>query len=287
MNKQLFDDAIGEAPPSSVDVDAVIARGRRAVRIRQVASPTLAAVAVVGVVLFGVVVVAQSDGDADRFVPAEPSRTTTASPTSESPCAGLTPTAPPQPEKPGVTENRLTAVLTASVSERLPAGATLEANPDAKNRAGSPLGPLETFHWFSKLQESQDACMGGEDEYVSRASVRSPNGVGNVFFLVARAGIESDLVCPEPTESPDQRSCRTETTSNGDVVMMTEMGKGQQSKSFRVDVLRADQTFVLGEASDDALSGKYPGPPDTTRMPLTPQQLKVIALDPALTMYPK
>jgi hypothetical protein len=30
MDKQLFDDAIGEVPPSTVDVDAAIARGRRA-----------------------------------------------------------------------------------------------------------------------------------------------------------------------------------------------------------------------------------------------------------------
>lgn len=287
MNKQLFDDAIGEAPPSRVDVDAVIVRGRRAVRVRRVASPALAAVAVVGVVLFGVVVVAQSDGDTDGFVPAEPSRTTTTSPTSESPCAGATPTAPAQPERPAVAEDRLTAVLNASVSERLPEDATLEANPDAKNQAGDPLGPLQTYHWYYESKESEGICLGGEDEYVSRASVRSPHGVGSVFFLVARSGTEGDLVCASPSESPDQSSCRTETTPNGDVVMTTVLGKGQESKTYRVDVLRADQTFVLGEASDKATSGKYPGPPDTTRMPLTPQQLKAIALDPALTLYPK
>ncbi|MGH3876356.1 MAG: hypothetical protein ACRDSK_04875 [Actinophytocola sp.] len=287
MNKQLFDEAIGEAPPSSVDVDTVIARGRRAVRVRRVASPALAAVAVVAVVLFGVAVVAQSDGDADGFVPAKPPSSTTTTPTSESICAGMTPTAPPQPEKPAVTENRLTAVLTDSVSERLPEGATLEANPDAKNRAGQRLGPLETYHWYSELRETPDTCVGGEDEYISRASVRSPNGVGNVFFLIARAGSENYLECDSSTENPDQDSCDTETTPNGDVVMTTELGRGQQSASYRVDVLRADQTFVLAEVSDKATSSKYPGPPDTTQMPLTREQLKEIALDPALTMYPK
>src|ERR1700741_45633 len=148
MNKQLFDDAIGEAPPSMVDVDAVIARGRRADRVRRVASPALAAVAVVGVVLFGVVVVAQSDGDDGGFVPANPPSTTTTT-TSESMCAGMAPTAPPQPERPAGAEARLPAVLPPSVSSGRADGATREATPDAKNRAGEPLGPLETFHWYS------------------------------------------------------------------------------------------------------------------------------------------
>ena len=54
MDKQLFDDAIGASPPSTVDVDAVIARGRRADRLRRVANPAVAAGAGVLAVMLGV-----------------------------------------------------------------------------------------------------------------------------------------------------------------------------------------------------------------------------------------
>ncbi|GAA1842872.1 hypothetical protein [Asanoa iriomotensis] len=44
--KQLFDEAIGEVPPSSVDVDRVVAREGRRARGRRIGAATLAAVAV-------------------------------------------------------------------------------------------------------------------------------------------------------------------------------------------------------------------------------------------------
>jgi len=52
-------------------------------------------------------------------------------------------------------------------------------------------------------------------------------------------------------------------------------------------VLRTDDTYVLLEAANMSTSGKYPGPPTATKVPLTHEQLKRIALDPRLTMYPK
>ncbi|MGH3759898.1 hypothetical protein [Actinophytocola sp.] len=299
MSKNLFDDAIGEVPPSTVDVDAVIARGRRADRMRRVVSPTLATVVAVATLLGGVAVVVLSDDDAGGSAPASPPSTTTAPPSSdpvsESPCAGMTPTAPPQPEEPAVTEDRLTSVLNDVVSDQLGPGATLEENPDAKNRAGKRLGALEAYHWYSKLKETKNGCRGGEDYYLARASVRSADGTGSVLVLVARAGgmgSSPDIFeCDAPNvEKPDETSCETETTPNGDLVMRTGLGAGGEAKgsrTLRVDVLRADQTFVLVESANMATSGKYPGPATASKIPLSHEQLKQIALDPRVTMYPE
>ena len=62
MHKQLFDDAIGEVPPSTVDVEAVITRGRRAARLRRVANPAVAA-GVAVVLLTGAVAYTMTRGD--------------------------------------------------------------------------------------------------------------------------------------------------------------------------------------------------------------------------------
>jgi hypothetical protein len=296
MSKQLFDDAIGEVPPSTVDVDAVVARGRRADRMRRVASPALATVAAVAVLLGGVAVVMLSGADADYApaVPPGPTRTTSPAPTSVDPCEGTTPTGPPQPEEPAVTEDRLTAVLTELVSGELGPGATLEQNPIAKDRKGRKLGPLETYHWYSTPKPYDTGCQGGEDEYSADASVRSPDGVGSISVIVSRlggwGGDRDSITCDDPGVAVDETACRTEATPDGDLIKLTSVGTGaamKGSKTLRVDVVRADDTYVLIEAANMATSGKYPGPPTASKIPFTHDQLKEMALDPALTLYPK
>lgn len=296
--KQLFDDVIGDVPPSTVDVDAAIASGRRVDRIRRVANPTLATVAAVAVLLGGVAVVLLS-GDDRGLGSAGPASTTKAAPTSpapaasESPCAGMAPTAPAQPETSAVAQNRLTSVLTDVVSAKLAPGATLEKNPISKTREGKQLGPLEAYHWYSKATPVPDGCNGGEDYYLAEATVRSPAGRGSVSVLVARAGGmgggEEIIRCDPNVVSPDETSCATETTPNGDLVLKTGLGAAASkgSKTNRVDVLRADDTFVVVESANMATSGKYPGPPTASAIPLTHEQLKQIALDPRVTLYPQ
>jgi len=295
MTKNLFDDVIGEVPPSTVDVDAAIARGRRADRMRRIASPTLATVAAVAVLLGGVAVVVLSDDDAGGYAPAVPPGTSKAvpssstAPASDSPCAGMAPTAPAQPEEPAVAEDRLSDVLPRVVSGELGPGATLQKNPISMDQDGKPLGPLEAAHWFSEVKEVPDGCQ-GEDYYLAAASVKSANGTGSVDFVIARAGGsgggEEIIVCDPEVIAPERTSCRTETTPNGDKVLLTRLQASDGSVTNRVDVLRADQTFVVAESSNMATSGKYPGPPDATKVPLTQAQLKRIAVDPSVTLYP-
>lgn len=290
MNKQLFDDAIGELPPSTVDVDAAIARGRRADRLRRVANPVLATIAAVAVLLGGAVALL-SNGDAGS-APAAPPSSTTAPTTSADLCDRTTPTAPPQPEKPAVTEDRLTAVLTELVSSRLPEGATLERNPLTKGPDGKPLG---VEHFYSEPKPFKDAngtgCKGGEDEYLGEASVRWSGGTGSVMVHIGREGgwngSADSIACDEPGVDRAETYCRVETTPNGDLIKATSFGNAKGSKTNRLDVVRADQTAIVIESANMASSGKYPGPPDASAIPLTLAQLKEIALDPRMTMYPK
>jgi len=294
MSKQLFDDAIGEVPPSTVDVEAVIARGRRADRMRRVASPVLATVAAVAVLLGGVAVVSLSDDDEGSFAPAGPPSTTTALPSSApttSGCAGQDATAPPQPEEPRKTEERLTAVLNQVVSDKVEKGGTLQPNSVAKDQNRKPLGTLEAYHWYAPGTEVDGDCQGGQDYYIAYASVKSPNGTGSIMVVVARAGGTAggaDIIqCDPNVIAPEQTSCHTEMTSDGDRVLLTGLKATEGSATNRVDVLRADDTFVVIEASNMATSGKYAGPPTASAIPFTTKQLKEIALSPDVTLYPE
>lgn len=298
MSKRLFDDAIGEVPPSTVDVDAAIARGRRADRLRRVASPVLATVAAVAVLLGGVAVALLSDNDPGGSAPAAPpSRTTTPSPaptTSESPCADTIPTAPPQPERPAVTESRLTTVLTEVVSSKLPEGATLERNPIAKGPGGKPVGPLQFKHFYSKPKAFDGGCQGGEDFYDGMASVKWSGGTGSLLIHLGREGgwngSADGMGCDPPGVAVDETSCRMEERPNGDLVKITSLGTGaamKGSRTNRLDVVRADQTSVVIESANMATSGKYPGPPTASSIPLSHEQLMEIALDPRVTLYPR
>ena len=283
MSKQLFDDAIGEVPPSTVDVDAVVARGRRADRMRRAASPVLATVAAVAVVLGGVAVVVLSGDDAG-LGPAGPPTTTSPPPATSRPgCTGETTES---------TGTRLTGALTDAMSGLLPKGASLTKNTDAADPAGRPVGPLEAVYWNDQAADPPTGCPEGDGYYLARASVPMAKGTGSVKVVIARAAGEGDtdaiFVCDDPNVvMPDRTSCHSETTPQGDKVVATGLGASAGSKTNRVDVLRADGTFVVVEASNMATDGKYPGPPDSISIPLTTEQLKLIALDADVTLSPR
>jgi len=283
MSKQLFDDAIGEVPPSTVDVDAVVARGRRADRMRRVASPVLATVAAVAVVLGGVAVVVLSGDDAG-LGPAGPASTTRPAPTTSAPgCSG---------ETTETTGARLTGALTGVVSGLLPPGGALTKNPDASDPAGRPVGPLETVYWNDQGADTPTGCPEGSGYYLARASVRTAAGTGSVLVMVDRSADEADSAaifeCDDPdVVTPDRTSCHSKTTPEGDKVVATGLRASAGSRTNRVDVLRTDGTFVVVEASNMATDGKYPGPPDSTAIPFTTEQLEQIARDADVTLFPR
>lgn len=164
MDEQLFDDAIGEVPPSTIDVDAIIVRGRRAVRLRRVANPAVAA-GVAVVVLTGAVAYTLTSGDGGGTPVGGPPGTTSAvspsSTTQEQP-AGSEVSTPsvitvddevPPPQCEGGLEPaaeaaaRLTLATTDAVKAQRP-DLELSANPAGDYPAGTPHGPLD-YHQVS------------------------------------------------------------------------------------------------------------------------------------------
>ncbi len=293
MTKQLFDDAIGDVPPSTVDVDAAIARGRRVVLVHRLANPVVATVAAVAVLLGAVAVVLVSSDDANGglgpAIPSSPTTSRTAPPTtSTSSCFdGVEPTAPPAKERPAATAHRLTQLMTSAVKARLAPGATLVAHPGAQYPDGTPRGPLEVFHVHSETKDlGHDACQIGEDYFLGWSDVQAPAGTGNIQVYVARGG-GSNQVGTDCSTNNHILSCHVKRTPGGDVAVQTTSRMESGTTQFQVAVNRSDGTVVQLEAEDIAGSSKSGGAATAAKPPLTMAQLTAIALDPRVTMYPE
>jgi hypothetical protein len=264
MDKQLFDDAIGEVPPSTVDVDAVIVRGRRAARVRRVANPAVAAgVAVVlltGAIAFTVYL---GDGDGDG-VRVGQTATSTTSPMPTTSLTGPLPEACTRTDLESADEvvARLTPLVRTKVQALRP-DLQLTASPDEQ------LGP------FGFLQE-HDNTIGDvpicdrTSSFRAFASTEGPEGIGSISIVV------------RPADSDDPGSCDARLAS-------CEKGTGPTGDRFRqkttveegatytqVDVIRPDGTHVY-------LSS---GGPISSGAPLNHQQLIAIGTDPGMTLFP-
>ena len=294
MTKQMFDDAIGDVPPSTVDVEAAIARGRRAVLVRRLANPVVASVAAVAVLLGAVAVVLLSSDDADGLGPAIPPSPTTSrttpppTTTSTSDCLdGMEPTAPAATERPADAAHRLTQFMTNAVKSRLVPGATLVAHPGAQYPDGTPRGPMEVFYVFSEPEDLGDGgCRTGEDYFLAWSDVRSSAGTGNIQVLVARGGGANEMGTDCGTNNHIQ-SCHVKHNARGDVAVQTTYRMESGTTQFQVAATKADGTVVQLEAEDIAGSSKSGGAATAATPPLTMAQLTQIALDPRVTMYPE
>ncbi len=125
MDKELFDDAIGEVPPSTVDVDAAIARGRRAVWTRRVMSPVTAVAAAVVLVTGGIAFTILPGDSATGTAPVAPTTGTTSSRMHSVP--GID--AETCPDEDPATTARLMAAANAAILARLPEDTELEEEP--------------------------------------------------------------------------------------------------------------------------------------------------------------
>ena len=161
MDKQLFDDAIGEVPPSTVDVDAAIVRGRRAVRFHRVANPAVAAGVAVVLLTGAVAYTMTRDDDGILGVGTGPPPTTSVG--TETPSSSMTlppdkeaPPLPPQCEKknletPEVAAGRLQQVVTDAVLAQRP---DLQLTPHNRYPERMPFEfhQLEQFECANFLQ---------------------------------------------------------------------------------------------------------------------------------------
>lgn len=275
MRKELFDDMIGEVPPSTVDVDAAIARGRRAARLGRLGGPVV--VAGVAVALVGGVAFALQPGQGVRAAdgekqPGQGVRADAGEP-SRGPCGEELPTGPAPTEAPTAAVARMSSALKAAVTSRLVADATVVAVNEA--------GPLDFVH----LKEAggptdHGSCMVSEDSFVAGANAVRGAMTGSIAVYVART------VGPLPTcdnGQAEQTDCEAITGPHGERGTATKLALEGGVFMCQVDLDRLDGTSVSLTVTDAAHKGDVPG---SGQLPLSRDQLVEIALDPGLTLFP-
>jgi hypothetical protein len=305
MSKQLFDDAIGEVPPSTIDVDAVVRRGRRAARLRRVANPVVAA-GVAVVLLTGVVAytLTRDGGGSGATMGTQPTTSASSQPSSESPSIPGSvivppPTsgestqlqAPPTPELPEAckrtdleTAAQLSARLTAFVS-----GAVHGLRPDMQLSANMGVAPgrapLEFYQVSgSKLNDNPSIC--AEDTYsMAIATTNGPEGAGNIMIVIQPSYYDPDTLVCDGT-SGETTSCKVVTNSAGDVIRKTTAKFEGGTSGNHVDVLRADGTSIMITADNIGTSIKTGGAPTATVAPLALDQMVGLATSPVMTLFP-
>lgn len=261
-SKRLFDDAIGEPPPSTVDLDAVMARGRRAATLRRVVSPVVGATAAAVLVVVAAVVLPVR-GRPDDGVAAGP-------PETEAPaCRDLE---PPPPDQASQTRQRLTTAVRELVEERLTIGERLTSSPLARDSDGNAYGPLEFFQ--ETPPGTKDALTGSASceqdpyAYLAHANILLHDLTGGISVKVSRSPPPDSLCMDGSRDVPDclvyvgphEARIQTRTlTTGGFTAWVTKSG-----------------TFVEVTSSNAAPAGT---PGDPAALPLAPQQLVEIALD--------
>ncbi|NUT49089.1 MAG: hypothetical protein HOV94_17540, partial [Saccharothrix sp.] len=299
-------------PPSTVDVDAVIVRGRRAVRLRRVANPAVAA-GVAVVVLTGAVAYTLSGGDVGSAPVGgtqvggtslgRASGTTSAgapsSTTREQPAGSKvsTPSAitlddkVPPPQCSGRLEPateaaaRLTQATTDAVKAQRP-DVELSANPAGDYPAGTPHGPLD-FHQVRAVDPGVELSICDRNAtFEAWATTTTADGSGNIFVLVEPTW-RKDLgpVCSSPGLGT-RISCVTETGPRGEEIVRQTADMGGGITMNQVLVHREDGTRILVQAENVGTSGKAGDASTASEPPLTLDQLVAIGVDPALTMFP-
>lgn len=293
MDKQLFDDAIGEVPPPTINVEATIVRGRRAARLRSVANPVVAA-GVAVVLVAGVIAFTMTRGDAGGGVQVGGPPASTTSSTSASASAGAsTREAPPNAELPDACSRpdlesgaevaaRLTPVLKAAVQAQRP-DVQLETNPGNEYPAGVSHGPLDFFY----VSDPADAPICDADSYLlTRATTKAAEGQGNILVAVQPIhNLEMTTTC-DPPGSGEQTFCEKVTGPNGEVILKQTRALEGGTTMTRVDVVRTDGTWVTVSSEDINTSVKSGNAPTATAPPLNHDQLIAIGTDPGMTLFP-
>ncbi|MFI9815247.1 hypothetical protein [Saccharothrix variisporea] len=302
MDKQLFDDAIGEVPPSTVDVDTVIVRGRRAVRLRRVANPAVAA-GVAVVVLTGAVAHTLAGDDGGTSIGGPPG-TTSAVPPSSVPPSSTTQQQPsgskvstpsvieldtkvPPPQCGGRLESAAQAAARLTLATTNAVKAQRSDLTLSQNRVGVPRGPLE-YHQINPSDPGVELSICDTSaSFEARATTTTAEGSGNIFVLVHPTWRNSlDPLCDYPGLGT-RNSCEVVTGPRGEQIVKQTADMGDGIAMSQVVVHRKDGTQVLVQAESIDTSGKVGGGATASEPPLTLDQLVAIGVDPALTLFPR
>ncbi|WP_133905787.1 hypothetical protein [Actinophytocola oryzae] len=284
MHRELFDDAIGEAPRSTVDVDAVITRGRRAARVRRVANPAVAA-GVAVVALVGAITLTMGGDDGGGVPVGQPPSPTKTSPSYGVPTDVATPAwcVSADLESVSAINHRLTQAATEAFQARLP-GARLDTNPMSEYPDGVQHGPFEFFQATPGDTINDAPVCGGEKVYfLSRASVHTEAGDGSMLVYLQPVYVPSKSIvnCGDGLVY-----CAVVDGPQGErIVKSSHVAEGGVTEN-RVDVTRADGTYVTITAQNIGTDVKVGGPPTSPAPPLDLDQLATMALEPGMTLAP-
>lgn len=301
MNRQLFTEVIGEVPPSTVDVEAVITRGRRVDRIRRLANPVVAA-GVAVVLLTGAVAYTMTSGDDGGSwvgVGGQPSTSTEAPTTSPSGSAPSSKRKGPIGEPPESCSRpnlesapqviaRLTPLVTQGFQAQRP-GVRLEVNPGFPDPAGESHGPLEFYQVAGGSPADVPICQ-LDSYFFATATVKAPEGDGNLVISLEagrRDGPVPHLTCEVLIEANELPYCEQVPGPNGEVIVRQTTNKSVNGV-FRheVDLYRQDGTVIHLRSDNVATDVRDDGPPTSAVPPLSHDQLVAIGTAPGMTLFP-
>ena len=256
--RSVLDDQIGELPPSTVDIGAIVARQRRGTMLRRVAAGTAAA----GVATALAVAALPGEGAPATVPGARPAPGCSGpAPTTVPPSPWVdpsaAPTAPPETDGglPVGAEARLTGALRAAAESHL---RTVRLRPLGGDRepfvfAGGPCAQAR------------------RDSYHAAAMVTSPTG-RELGIVSLDVGLSTNTACRIPADG-----CTVDTRPDGTVVRVrNDRGDLQGVLAVRVIVVidKPDGTILQLLAN-----GPYDGRPALSAAVLTK-----IGLDPGLTL---
>ncbi|OLF05104.1 hypothetical protein BLA60_37630 [Actinophytocola xinjiangensis] len=295
MDKRLFDEAMGDVPPATFDVDGLVTRGRRAVRLRRLTSPATATGAAV-VVVTGVVALTLTgnDGGPATGVGSAPPKITTGPSQSSRPSQPSNPTpAPPalcsRPnlETPAQLMPRLRgAVQQALIAQRPSLG--VSPHPKAEYPTGVRHEALEFYQVTGDVQVAEPICS-GDGYFMTMSTTSVPVEGEGTLTVIVQPDFYADLPpgdCESTTVTPEQTSCELVTTPDGDTVLRTTARMPGGVRQNRVDIDRADGTAVMVTVEDSTGGIKPGGSPTASALPLTLDQLTAIGTAPGMTLFP-
>lgn len=269
--KTHFDEAIGAVPASTLDVDMLIARGRRGTAYRRMGMSA----AGLGVVA-AVVTVALSAGVLDGIVArGRPAPVGGPAASASSPAARPSPTTAPSRIAPGEPVKRIEARLSRGLHEVV-----------AEQLAGRPYGmptrpePFRVKHVRREHGEQIGPGNLGSEHYEAQTMITLGSVEGRIWFVTGAAASGKDLSC----EAWSDETCTVRTAANGDKVVRIEgrtASGNAQSRFLRVYVGKADGTTVMVDANNGMHEGRIGGTPV-----LTMDQLVTIATDARLNLRP-
>lgn len=252
-NRDLIDDEIGTPPPSTVDVDAVMARQRRRVRVQRVGLVISAGAMTVAIVV--VLSVLPHSGNAPRLTAgAAPTASAKASP------AKTAPTDPRTAEA-----ERLTTELKQIMTATLP-GAQFLANPSEPG--SQPLVFVSKGQYF-----------------FATATIKDSAGSGTINVTVGNDDVAmgGKLNCPTgpPPRDVAHLTCDVKPAAGAASMMSLSDSIGTHHyERHLVTVLRSDGNSVSVDVSNGVTDPDYAAKRPTPS--LNAAQTSTVALDPAL-----